>query len=68
MSADNTAVQIDAGAYLSIPDPGADSEINCMIGDPLTTFQHRTRSGHHLRCPKPNRRQGRMDEADLRAN
>ncbi|GAA4462543.1 DUF1553 domain-containing protein [Novipirellula rosea] len=36
MSADNTAVRIDAGAYLSIPDSGADSEFDFKNGDPIT--------------------------------
>lgn len=36
MSPDNTAVRIDTGAYLSIPDPGPDSEFDFKNGDPIT--------------------------------
>ena len=36
MALDNTAVRVDAGAYLSIPDPGADSEFDFKNGDPIT--------------------------------
>lgn len=36
MSSDNTAVRVDAGAYLSIPDPGADSAFDFKNGDPIT--------------------------------
>ncbi|QDV26426.1 DUF1553 domain-containing protein [Aureliella helgolandensis] len=36
MSPENTAVRVDAGAYLSIPDPGADSKFDFENGDPLT--------------------------------
>jgi mono/diheme cytochrome c family protein len=33
---DNTAIKLDAGAYLSIPDPGADSEYDFKNGDAIT--------------------------------
>ncbi|MCA9156988.1 MAG: DUF1553 domain-containing protein [Planctomycetales bacterium] len=36
MSPHNTAVRVDAGAYLSIPDSGADSEFDFKNGDPIT--------------------------------
>lgn len=36
LSSDNTAVRVDAAAYLSIPDPGADSEFDFKNGDPIT--------------------------------
>lgn len=36
MSPHNTAVRVDAGAYLSIPDSGADSEFDFKDGDPIT--------------------------------
>lgn len=36
MSIDNTAVRVDAGGYLSIPDPGPESEFDFQNGDPMT--------------------------------
>ena len=36
MSPHNTAVRVDAGAYLSIPDSGTDSDFDFENGDPIT--------------------------------
>ncbi|MBL6705096.1 MAG: DUF1553 domain-containing protein [Planctomycetaceae bacterium] len=36
MSADNTAVRVDAGAYLSVVDTGADSDFDFTNGDAIT--------------------------------
>ncbi|GAB5406774.1 MAG: DUF1553 domain-containing protein [Aureliella sp.] len=36
MAADNTSVHLDSGAYLSIPDPGPDSDFDFDNGDAIT--------------------------------
>lgn len=36
MAADNSAVRVDAGAYLSVPDPGSNSDFDFTNGDAIT--------------------------------